>query len=215
MHSVTIIVVCLVVVNFYAASANPVSKEFGPINSEMPPYDVVSRSDKYEIRRYQPQLWAQVDYFANPSGAWSGQTSAGFMPLFQYITGSNERNEQIPMTAPVIMQKLADSTGQRRMAFIMPASRFTQLGQLPKPSDSNVKLVSVNDPLVFACIRFNMDLTTELLANREAELREAAKGDRVALVSAVESVRVGGYNPPRTAPELRTNDVCIPLVNQA
>ena len=215
MHSTMIITVCLALASFYAASANPLSKAFGPINSEMAPYDVVSRSSQYEIRRYQSQLWAQVDYTVNPSGAMESQTSMGFQPLFQYITGKNEGNEKIPMTAPVIMQQLVASNGQRRMAFIMPASRFTKLDQLPKPTDSNVKLIAVNDPLVFACIQFNMDLTKDLLVAREAELRAAARADGVALVGALESVRIGGYNPPRTAPELRTNDVCIPLVNQA
>ena len=215
MHSTALIAVCLAVVSLYGTSASPVSKAFGPIQSEMPPYEVVSRSNEYEVRRYQSQLWAQVDFTVNPASPMESQTSKGFFPLFQYITGKNERNEKIPMTAPVIMQQFTASTEQRRMAFIMPASRFTKLDQLPKPVDSDVKLIAVNDPLLFACIQFNMDLTKDLVVAREAQLRDAARTDGVALVSEPESVRVGGYNPPRTAPELRTNDVCIPLVNQA
>ncbi|UJR35446.1 hypothetical protein I4U23_028202 [Adineta vaga] len=214
MYSITILSIFFVI-NFYLALANPLTHLFGSINSETPPFDVVSKGAKYEVRRYQSELWAQVDYTVDASTDFGDKVSIGFQPLFQYITGKNEKQQKIPMTAPVVMQQLnADST-RRRMAFIMPASQFTQLDQLPKPTDSNVKLVAVNEPLVLACITFNMGITSKRVNVREEELRQATTTDNISLVTGRENIRVGGYNPPWTLPWFRKNELCIPLVNQA
>lgn len=196
-------------------TANPLSSLFGAIDVETPPFTVVSKGDKYEIRRYEPQLWAQVEYSVDPSADFGDQTSKGFRPLYEYIAGKNSRQEKIPMTAPVVMQRLSASTGQRRMAFIMPASLFKRLDQLPEPTNSNVQLVRVDQPLLLACTTFNMAINNQRLAEKEAELREKTNNDRVELVNGVELMRVGGYNPPWTLPWFRKNELCIPLVNQA
>jgi hypothetical protein len=212
MHSITIISSVLIV-SFHLTFANPLTDLFGTLNSETPPFDIVTKGAKYEVRRYRPQLWAQDDYTVDASVDFGDKLSIGFEPLFQYITGKNEQQQKIPMTAPVIMQQI--NTGLRRMAFIMPASQFTTLDQLPKPTNSNVTLVAVNQPLVLACITFNMGITSKRIAAREAELRQATNADSIQLVNERESVRVGGYNPPWTLPWFRTNEVCVPLVNQA
>ena len=207
-------IILLLIISLATALSNPLPSGFGPINSEMPPFTVISKGFNYEIRRYQPQLWAQVDYKIDSSIDPNQQTSLGFQYLFQYITGKNDRDEKIPMTAPVINQQLPSGPEQRRMAFIMPASLFSSLDLLPKPTDSNVKLVAVNDPLIFACITFNMNLNKDLIASRESELRQAMATNNIGLAKEPESVRVEAYNPPFTPPVLRTNDICIPLINQ-
>jgi hypothetical protein len=215
MHSIMIISFVLIASFHLAFANNSLLDLFGRIDSETPPFDTVIKTAKYEVRRYRPQLWAQVDYTVDASTDFGDKLSIGYMPLFQYITGKNEQQKQIPITAPVIMQQLTSDSSHRRMALIMPASQFSTLDQLPKPTNANVTLVAVNEPLVFACIKFNMVLTSKRVIEREAELREATNSDRIELVSEQESVRVGGYNPPWTLPWFRTNEVCIPLVNQA
>lgn len=199
----------------YVAYSAPLPAGFGPINSETPPFTVISRGADYEVRRYQPQLWAQVDYTIDPSIDPNRQSSLGFQYLFQYITGNNDRAQKIPMTAPVVNQQLSGGANQRRMAFIMPGSLFSRLDALPKPNDPKVQLVAVNEPLVFACITFNMNLNQDLIATKEAELRRAVAADKIAVVQEPEAVRVEAYNAPYVPPEIRTNDICIPLVNQA
>ena len=214
MYSLTIIILASIA-SFHAVSANPFTSLFGAINSETPPFTVISKGDKYEIRRYEPQLWAQVEYTVDPTTDFGDKTREGFQPLFKYISGQNSREQKIPMTAPVIMQQLSNGTGQRRMAFIMPASQFARLDQLPEPTNSNVQLVLVNQPLVLACTTFNMGINNKRIAEKEAKLREKTSGDRIELSDGIESVRIGGYNPPWTLPWLRTNELCIPLTNQA
>ncbi|CAF0863419.1 unnamed protein product [Rotaria sordida] len=215
MHSMIIVISFLAIASFHLALANPLSQLFGTINSETPPFDIVSKGSKYEVRRYRSQLWAQVDYTVEASTDFGDKLSIGFRPLFQYITGKNEKKQKIPMTIPVIMQQLDSDSGRRRMAFIMPASQFSTLDQLPKPIDTNVKLVAINDPLLLACIKFNMNLTSKRVTARETELRKATEVDHIQLINEQASIRVGGYNPPWTLPWFRTNDLCIPLVNQA
>jgi hypothetical protein len=214
MHSAMIISAVLIA-SFHLALANPISQIFGAVNTETPPYVVVTKAANYEIRRYQPELWAQVDYTVDASTDFDDKLTIGFQPLFEYISGSNTRQEKIPMTAPVVMEQLDSNPGHRRMAFIMPASLFTRFDQLPQPTSSNVTLVAVNQPLLLACITFNMSTTSKRVAAKEAELREATTADHIELVNERESVRVGGYNPPWTLPWFRTNEICIPLVNQA
>jgi hypothetical protein len=214
MHAIMIISFVLVA-GLHLASANPLSSLFGAIDSETPPYDVVTKGGKYEIRRYHPQLWAQVEYTVDASTDIGDKSTIGFQPLFEYITGKNEKQQKIPMTAPVIMEQLTTDFSRRLMAFIMPASQFSTLDQLPKPTNANVTLVAVNQPLVLACITFNMGITSKRVAAKEAELREATNGDRVGLIDDRASLRVAGYNPPWTLPWFRKNEVCIPLTNQA
>ncbi|CAF1329854.1 unnamed protein product [Adineta ricciae] len=214
MHSLTIVAI-LIVANCYFTLANPISNLFGAVDTETPPYDVISKGTKYEVRRYRSQLWAQVEYTVDASTDFGDKLSIGFQPLFQYITGKNEKEQKIPMTAPVVMQQVNSDSTRRRMAFIMPASEFTELSQLPKPTDSTVKLIAVNEPLALACITFNMGITSKRVDTREEELRQATTADKIQLVTGRENVRVGGYNPPWTLPWFRKNELCIPLVNQA
>jgi hypothetical protein len=214
MHA-NMIMSLVLVASLHLAFANPTSHLDGAIDSETPPFDVVAKGATYEVRRYYPEVWAQVEYIVDPSTDINDKSSIGFQPLFEYITGKNERQQKIPMTAPVVMQQLTADFTHRRMAFIMPASQFTRVDQLPKPTASDVTLVTVNQPLVLACITFNMETTSKRVAEKEAELREGTKSDGIELVNDRASLRVAGYNPPWTPPELRKNEVCIPLVNQA
>lgn len=214
MHSLTLTSL-LVLVGLQLAWSNPISHLFGAIDSETPPFTVISKGGTYEVRRYEPQLWAYVDYTVDPSTDYGDKQSVGFQPLFQYITGANDKQQKIPMTAPVVMQQLNADTSRRRMVFIMPASQFTKLEQLPKPTDAAVRLVAVDEPLVLACVTFNMGISTKRVNTREQELRAAATADKLPLVAERESIRVGGYNPPWTLPWFRKNELCIPLVNQA
>lgn len=207
--AITFLALCA---SFHIASMNPLTDLFGSIKVETPPYTIVKKTDKYEIRRYQSQLWAETDYMTSPKADFDDSTWIGFQPLFRYISGRNTRNLKIPMTAPVIMQRLNAETGQRRMAFIMPASAFTKLDDLPQPSDSSVRITSVHSPLVLACTTFNMGINNKRVAAKEAELREATSKDGINLSQDGDKVRVAGYNPPWTLPWMRTNEICIPVL---
>jgi hypothetical protein len=104
-------------------------------NTEIQPYEVVKKIDSVEIRFY-------------PS-ATLVQTSGGgnFGKLFRYISGSNQAEEKIAMTAPVYMNE-----DKSEMAFVMPLD-VHQKGA-PKPTGENVRL-RITEPRYVAAIRYS------------------------------------------------------------
>ena len=103
-------------------------------NTEIQPYEVIKAIDSVEIRFY-------------PS-ATLVQTSGGnnFGKLFRYISGSNESEEKIAMTAPVYMTE-----DKSEMAFVMPLD-VHQRGA-PEPMGKNVSL-RITEPRYVAAIRY-------------------------------------------------------------
>jgi len=104
-------------------------------NTEIQPYEVVKKIDSVEIRFY-------------PS-ATLVQTSGGgnFGKLFRYISGSNQAEEKIAMTAPVYMNE-----DKSEMAFVMPLD-VHQKGA-PEPTGENVRL-RITEPRYVAAIRYS------------------------------------------------------------
>jgi hypothetical protein len=182
---------------------------------EQPPYTILSKTPVYEIRQYDKQLWTETEYSLPKNIDFDAGGSLGFWPLFQFITGANNLKQQIPMTAPVVMQLLASSdpaTQIRRMAFIMPHSIFRTYDSVPTPTNPELKIAEVEDVKPFACITFNMAMTSARIQEKEAALRQAAVADGVKLVTDPEQIRYQAYDSPMVPQEKRTNDVCIPLL---
>ena len=67
--------------------------------SEEAQYDVVHKTDIYEIRHYLDRLVVQAPFSSNRSDGSS------FRKLFKYISGANNTSEEIKMTVPVTQTK--------------------------------------------------------------------------------------------------------------
>ena len=76
--------------------------------SEEAKYNIVKKSDIYEIRYYSDRLIVQV-----PN---KGDNNS-FRKLFKYISGENKNSEKIAMTVPVTQTKKDD---QMFMQFFQP-----------------------------------------------------------------------------------------------
>ena len=76
---------------------------------EEAPYDIVHKTDTYEIRHYSDRLVAQVIN--------KGDNNA-FRKLFNYISGANKNSEKIKMTVPVT-QPIVDN--ELFMQFYLPS----------------------------------------------------------------------------------------------
>jgi len=188
---------------------------FGGINVETPSYDVISKKDGYEIRRYHKLFLAQNTYQVPSDTDFSSKGGTGFFPLFRFISGNNDKQTKISMTAPVIMQETDGDKGVKRtMSFIMSPSTFNSLDQVPTAKDENIRIVEQTNAHDMACITFNMSMSTEKNAAKEKELREAAHRDGIQLSSNKNDVLYLGYNPPYTIPYFRKNEICIPIINQ-
>ncbi len=123
-------------------------------------YSVVVQEGNLEIRDYAPQLLAET----RVDGSMEDAGNRAFRVLFRYISGENQPQEKIAMTAPVSQQRdgekiaMTAPVGQERdgddwlVSFMMPAS-YT-MATLPAPTDSRVVLREVPARRV-AAIRYS------------------------------------------------------------
>ena len=115
---------------------------------EEPIYTVLSSTDTYEVRRYEPYLVAEVDV----DGDFGSAGSDAFRMLAGYIFGDNVPEQKMAMTAPVestagtkmamtapVTSRSADDAGQYTYAFVM--ERKYTLETLPKPEDPRIRIV--------------------------------------------------------------------------
>ncbi len=185
-------------------------------NIEQPPYRVVtSLAENIEVREYPARI--AVEATVKTADADAGQNDA-FGLLFGYISGANQANTEIAMTAPVetstAPQKIEMTTpvesrygaeGTMSMRFFLP-SRFTP-ETAPKPTDPQVQLVFLAEER-FAVLTFSGSRSREAVLEREKELRAALAA---AGILPGPEVTAFFYDPPWTLPWFRRNEVAIKL----
>jgi len=175
-------------------------------------YTVERKFPKFEVRRYEPCVFADVIV----NGDFESAGSAGFRPLIGYISGNNKPNSKIAMTAPVVQQPvfkiamtspvLQQSAGQENIvSFVMPAGMM--LDALPIPSSSKVSLREVPEQLV-AVSRFSGRWTMPIYLKHVAELES-----RIAEFGFKSngSPRFARFDPPWTPWFMRRNEIQIPI----
>ena len=92
-------------------------------------YEVIKENEVYEIRKYSDRLAIET---------LSTNQNSGFRKLFNYISGKNQKNEEIKMTAPVTQMS---KNGNMTMQFYLP-SKFNK-ENTPDPSSSDVKVLNI------------------------------------------------------------------------
>ncbi|WP_440934093.1 SOUL family heme-binding protein [Candidatus Pelagibacter sp.] len=92
-------------------------------------YEVVSKNEVYEIRKYSDRLAVETMTFGIDSN---------FRKLFNYISGRNDTQEKIKMTTPVTQ---VEKNGNMSMQFYLP-SKFNS-ENVPNPSRKDVKIVNI------------------------------------------------------------------------
>merc|ERR1719357_1000657 len=64
-------------------------------------YELVCKTEEYEVRHYSLTRWVSTDAEAYFMGVG---VAMAFRRLFQYITGTNEGGIEMEMTAPVLVK---------------------------------------------------------------------------------------------------------------
>jgi hypothetical protein len=168
---------------------------FVSMSVKEPPYQVIETLENdVEIREYSDQIWAATG---------AEDETQGFGRLFGYISGANEEEKKIEMTAPVVT---SDEDGEIFMAFVMPEG-FDREGT-PRPLDERVKIKLVKERRM-AVIAFS-GRATEESRNRHLDILEETlkahgtetRGEPVLMQ----------YNDPWTPPFMRRNEVGLELV---
>ncbi len=104
---------------------------------ETPRYHLIKKSNRFELREYEPYLEAQVSVTASDHRA---AASKGFGSLADFIFGNNTASHKISMTSPVSAQQTSEriamtapvtvsGSGEYTVAFSMP-SRYS-MASLP------------------------------------------------------------------------------------
>ena len=180
---------------------------------EEPRYVVVSEQKVFEIRDYPAYLVAEVTL----QGSADDTGNEGFRILFRYITGKNQAQRKIEMTAPVSQQAAGleipmtapvarrGGEGRYSLQFTMPAG--WTLETLPKPEDPRVRLREI-PAARYAVIRFSGLWTARNYDKNLIKLRRAAEHAKLEVVGEPVYSR---YDPPFMPFFLRRNEIWLPI----
>jgi hypothetical protein len=180
---------------------------------EQPDYTVIYKDGDIEYRQYEPYLVSET--LIKNTGEYNDAGNEGFRRLFRYITGANESQAKIAMTAPVAQtpssEKIAMTVpvqqGQSaegwRVAFMLP-TRYT-METAPVPTDERVQIRAVPGRLM-AVLRYSGRWTDSNFENKKAALRDAIDGKSIDRIGEFQSAL---YNPPYTPPFMRRNEVMV------
>ena len=172
----------------------------GPImsNVETPKYKILTSKGNIEVRRYSPLIIAEVEVY----GDRRTTIGDGFRVLADYIFGNNAMETKIEMTAPV-QQKGKDQSW--KINFVMP-SNFS-LKDLPTPIDKRVRLKTISERH-YAVIKFTGRNSDDNISYHEKELKNYFSQH---YHSSIPLPIYAFYNPPRTLPFLRRNEILIEI----
>lgn len=157
--------------------------------TETPDYQVLAADGKFEVREYPALTLVRT-------GAGDGD----FMRLFRYISGGNEAEQKIAMTAPVLMKHAGEGTG---MSFIVP--REVAAGPVPAPTDPAVSMDTLPAGR-FAVYRYSGG-RNEANEQQALEKLRAWTGQRDIAVTG--EPLFGYYDPPWIPTFLRRNEVML------
>ena len=156
-------------------------------------YDVVHKTDIYEVRYYSDRLVAQVTN--------KGDNNS-FRKLFNYISGENKNSEKIAMTIPVTQTK---KDGELFMQFYLP-SKFNK-ETTPIPTNPDLEIATIPEGY-FAVIKFSGRSSDKNFEKHNKILKQKLLDDKIPINGF--AVRAT-YNSPFTLPPLRRNEAMFSI----
>ena len=182
-------------------------------SAETVPYETVGRYDDVEIREYPATVIAETT---------ARDQMTAFRRLFDYITGSNEGGESVPMTAPVKSTRgtsismtapvRSATTGDgdtMRMGFYLPAEY--DMESAPKPTDADVNLREV-PARTMAVVGFSWYAPGWRVEKYRSRLLHGLDATGYEPTGEPFLLR---YNDPWTPPFMRRNEVAVTVEEQA
>ena len=151
-------------------------------------YEVVKENKEYEIRKYSDRLVIETNSIEGN----------GFRKLFNYISGNNEKNQEIKMTVPVTQEI---KNGNMTMQFYLPL-KFNK-DNVPKPSNSDIKILTIEGGY-YAVIEYSGRSSDKNFLKNKDTLEKLLKQDNITILSP--PIRAS-YNSPFTLPMLKRNEV--------
>jgi hypothetical protein len=165
--------------------------------TETAPYKVVRKDGGIELREYDTLHLAKVSM--PTSDKRSKNMDGGFMKLFRFIDGQNERDEKISMTTPVIIER---GEKESSMSFVMPQKSVAKGLPVPK---GEVKLDQIPAVKIVALRFSGVSNSTKEAAQLEVLQAWAAKEGIMVECTPLFAF----YDPPWTLGFMRRNEVLL------
>lgn len=166
---------------------------------EEPKYTIIKKHELFEIREYLPFLVAQTKV----TGKFEERGSKAFKILIKYITGENQQQKSIKMTAPVIQEKNKNDSNSAIISFVMPKS--FSLDTLPSTLDKRITLRE-NPRKTVAVLKYSGGWTEQRYKEKEAILIKALKDANIKIIGEANFAR---YNSPFALSFMRRNEIMI------
>lgn len=177
------------------------------------PYEQLHTLDGVELRHYPQTILAETT---------ASTERAAFRRLFEYISGANQTDESISMTAPVATQDgdsiamtapvrsaTTDGSDDVRMGFYLPSEYKPDTA--PEPTDSDVDLV-IEPPKTVAVDRFSWITPDWRVRRRTRKLRSTLEREGIEPIGDPTLLR---YNDPWTPPFMRRNEIAVEIKESA
>lgn len=188
------------------------------LSTEEAKYSVLRADGMFEIRLYEPHILAETTV----DGDFEDAGSKAFRALFDYISGSNEPNQTLAMTAPVAQSSGSQSTGSQNISMTSPVGQQASNGAwtvsfmmpseysletLPKPKDPNVTLRSIPKQYV-ATVEYSGFWSEKGYRENYQKLTQWMQKENISSLGEPIWAR---YNGPITPWFLRRNEILIPI----
>jgi hypothetical protein len=159
---------------------------------ESAPYEIAKQISKnIEIRKYENLILAEVSTKDNEDSA--------FRILFKFISGGNEKEQEIKMTTPVFQES---NKNQSTMSFVMPAKY--KMADLPKPQDDKIKFRELKNKK-FVAIKFSGFRSEKNFTKNQDKLIAKIKEENID--ADLKNPIRATYNGPFTLPFLRRIEI--------
>lgn len=176
-------------------------------------FEVVSSEKPFEVRDYSPSVIAEVIL----QGDFDKVSSTAFRKLFKYISGNNQSQAKIKMTAPVSQEAASEkismtapvsqqeSSDGWSVSFMMPASYSMQ--NIPVPEDADVKIREITAYRA-AVIRYSGSWKQKKYLAKLKLLQDWITAQGFKPIAEPVFAR---YNAPITPWFMRRNEIVIPI----
>jgi len=168
-------------------------------------YEEVGRIGEVELREYPELILASV----------TGDTdNSAFSMLFSYISGKNQKQKKIPMTAPVISSEKIEMTTpviseENTFSFVMPQKYKPE--EIPEPLDTHIKIQKI-PARTLAVIRFKGYARAQSVSEVKSRLLSALQKNGIITLGSSFLMR---YNSPWTPGFMRRNEVGVEIARNS
>ena len=176
-------------------------------------FSVIEQAGDIELRDYSSSIVAET----RVEDDFEDAGNRAFRPLFNYISGDNETNDEIAMTSPVSQQRVSEKIAMTApvsqqasgdgwmVSFMMPAS-FT-MSTIPQPTNPEVQIREV-PAFKAVVIRFSGRWTEKNYREHLEELEAWIRHKQLTVTGDPVWAR---YDPPFKPWFMRRNEILIPV----